>query len=317
MTSGPFCGVRCRTRVDTTGRYVGSRHGRMLRGDDVVLRQAVADRGDFLSQTSLDAAVGTADLTARALTPNGQAIAVSQLICDLTLRRGLLDPYPQIVCYRATFRLILRIPGSTLDLQGADGIHLGDFCPPDLRILQRLAPVVVEPRATGVVHEIQVGSASIVVLPSWDQATFEALDDQSWGLAAFGHLLRHGYYEILSELRGADPRDSRASGPRLEPSVVLVDQVRVERPWRGLQLGLVGTGLALRELRRDCAFAVLYPMQPELATHTERTASRRRLTRYWSRLGFTHPQEHHLVLDLTTTDLDTRLDLLTGTAGAR
>jgi hypothetical protein len=301
--------------LDAAGRYVGSRHDRAVRGDDVVFRQAVADRDHRPPQIGLDATAGIADLTARDLTPTGQAMAVSQLICDLTLRRGLLDPYPQIVCYRATFRLILRTPGSVPDLRGPGGSHPGDFCPPDLRVLQRLAPAVAVPRAAGGVHEVQVGSASIVVLPSWDQATFEALDDQSWDLAAFGHLLRHGYYEILSELRGADPRDSTAPGPKFEPSVVLVDQVCVERPWRGLRLGLIGTGLALRELRRECAFAVLFPMQPGLATHSERKGSRRRLTRYWSRLGFTHPHEYHLVLDLTTSDLDTRLDLLTGPPG--
>lgn len=160
-------------------------------------------------------------------------------------------------------------------------------------------------------RETEVGSAGIVVLPRWDQATFEALDDQTWDLAAFGRLLRRGYYEILTELGGQDPRAGRDTGTTTTPGVVLVDQVRVDVSWRGLRLGLVGTGLALRALRRDAAFAVLYPMQPGLRAHAERSASRRSLTRYWGRIGFTHRYEEYLVLDLTGSDLDVGLDELT------
>jgi hypothetical protein len=198
---------------------------------------------------------------------------VSHLVCDLTLRHRLCDPYPQITSYRATFRLCL-----------------------DAGL------------------EAEVGSAGIVVLPRWDQATFEALDDQTWDLAAFGRLLGRGYYEILTELRGEDPRAGRGAGTATMPGVVLVDQVGVDVSWRGLQLGLVGTGLALRALRRDAAFAVLYPMQPGLGAHAERNASRHSLTRYWGRLGFTHRYEGYLVLDLTGNDLDAGLGELTRTS---
>lgn len=160
--------------------------------------------------------------------------------------------------------------------------------------------------------EITVGSAALVVLPRWDAATFDALDDLSWDLAAFARLLRRGYYEILTELRGEDPRESAAP---TAAGVVLVDRVCVDPAWRGLRLGLLGTGLALRELRRGAAFALLYPMQPGLGADAERSASRRNLTRYWSELGFTRGYEQHLVLDLATDDLDDGLERLAREAG--
>lgn len=195
---------------------------------------------------------------------------VSQLVCDLTLRHHLCDPYPQIANYRAAFRLCLDAG-----------------------------------------REAEVGSAGLVLLPRWDRATFEALDDQTWDLAAFGRLLGRGYYEILTELGGEDPRVGRGTGTATTPGVVLVDQVCVDVSWRGLRLGLMGTGLALRALRRDAAFAVLYPMQPGLGAHAERSESRRSLSRYWGRIGFTHRYEEYLVLDLAGNDLDAGLDELT------
>jgi hypothetical protein len=270
---------------------------------------ATADPRARLPQRHRDAEARTSPVTAHRLTPAGRTTAANHLLCDLTLRRSLHDPYPQIVCYQAAFTVVCRHHGSTAS--EAEGSSPGRYCPQDIHVLHQLARATAAPRPADPPHEIQVGSASIVVLPTWDQATFDALDDQSWELAAFSHLLRSGYYEILAELRGRDPRADPAAVASVDPSVVLVDQAIIEPPWRGLRLGLIGTGLALRELRRRAAFAVLYPMQPWLLTNTERTASHQHLTRYWSELGFTHRHEDHLVLDLSSGDLDAGLSRLT------
>ena len=51
-------------------------------------------------------------------------------------------------------------------------------------------------------------------------------------------------------------------------------------------------------------------MQPRLSADADRLASRRSLSRYWARIGFTHRYEEHLVLDLAGEDLDAGLDAL-------
>ena len=255
------------------------------------------------------AAQGPDELSAHDLTVAGQAIVAHRLVCELTWRAALDDQHPQILCCAARFLLPVPVCGDGIP-GDRDGLTVAGYCSHDLRVLQRLAAAGTDVGA-GRSAEIQVGGASFVVLPDWNQATFDALDDQSWDLSAFGHLLRERYDDILGELQGQDPGSRSAQGPPHRASVVLVDQVGVESAWRGLGLGLIGTGLALRALGPGCAFAALYPMRPGLGSAAERIASRRQLTRHWSRLGFTHPYDNYLVLDLGTSDLDTAVARLT------
>ena len=95
-----------------------------------------------------------------------------------------------------------------------------------------------------------------------------------------------------------------------ESYAIIVNSAHINPLWRGARLGLVGTGLALRELSRGCALAVLDPMEPGTVDEQARAASHARLSRYWGSLGFEPFADRVHVLDLGTVAFTEALERL-------
>ena len=120
---------------------------------------------------------------------------------------------------------------------------------------------------------------------------------------------RAEFNTLLSQLlrAGVAPQGNLGG---IDPGVVIVDQVHVLPAWRGLRLGLIGTGLTLRELGRGSSVAVLFPMEPGTQGEEQRSASRERLTKYWGRLGFEPWTDEVMALSLIHTTFEEHLDRL-------
>ena len=140
---------------------------------------------------------------------------------------------------------------------------------------------------------IPAGHAHLVMADT-DEDVFEALDAREADLAYLAEVL-FADGEVHPEL------EDRLAG--FEQHAVLVNHVAVEPAWRGLSLGLLGTGVALTELSRGCRFAALDAIRPGLDDEQERQRSHQPLTTYWAKLGFQPWQARVLFLDLATTAL--------------
>lgn len=234
--------------------------------------------------------VGSSGPQARRFTRVTKRLLVSRLVCDLTMRLRAEDEYPEITHVRAMYGVEY----------WAEDLDDGTVSQADARLLRRLTVAGQSTTENDGRVDVPIGSAEFVVVPFWDgPGAFEALDDDSADLASVGEALLLHFDELMENIEGFDP------------GVVIVDQVRVDPVWRGLGLGLVGTGLAIRELGRGASVAVLYPMEPGAKGDDERAASRARLSRYWSRLGFEPWTHDTMVLDLGARLFEKRLTALT------
>jgi hypothetical protein len=234
---------------------------------------------------------------ARRLSRAGKDYLISWAAVDLSARlRVEEDDSEGTTHYHATYLARFWLG----DLEG------GRISEADARLLQRFVqanPDAVE--GDGLV-ELRVGYGTFTVVASWDgQPSFDALDAESGDLATVGEALLAGYEDLMDDLGGADP------------GVVIVDQVHIQPAWRSLRLGLIGTGLTVRELGRGASMAVLYPMEPGIDEEDRRAASRERLTRYWGRLGFEPWTDEVMALSLIHTTFEKRLARLCRTTGRR
>jgi len=142
---------------------------------------------------------------------------------------------------------------------------------------------------------VRAGYAHIVVVDLLDNSLYDALDAREADLEYLASVLLTDN-EIDEEL------DSSLAG--IGTYAILVNSVYVEPPWRGRAFGLLGTGLALAELRRGCSFAALDAVEPGATDDAERARSHQRLRQYWQRLGFSPFRDRVLTLDLGTTQFD-------------
>jgi hypothetical protein len=94
--------------------------------------------------------------------------------------------------------------------------------------------------------------------------------------------------------------------------LIVVNEVHIAERWRGLRLGLIGTGLILQRLgHAPSSLAVLHAMEPGLDDDHERQIAHQRLTRYWGLLGFEPFRDQVMVLDLALITLDEAMQEMT------
>jgi GNAT superfamily N-acetyltransferase len=227
---------------------------------------------------------------ARYLSRAAKTLLVSQVACDLATRLRTDDDSPELTHYRGIYKVRYWL----------EDLDDGTVSPDDARILAHITAASEGVTEDDGLVEIPVGSADLVVIPFWNGApAFQALDDVSQDLTDLGEALLLHFDQLREDIES------------FEPGVVIVDKVRIDPAWRGLGLGLIGTGLAIRELSRAMSVAVLYPMEPGTESDDERAASRQRLSRYWARLGFEPWIDDTMVLDLGARLFEKRLAALT------
>lgn len=213
--------------------------------------------------------------TVRALT---DSLAVD-LSCRLRRPDHSVEP-PGAVDYYATFSL-------TWDPDDEE-IDPGDI--PTLAALAEKQPGSDElPESVS----LPVGGAHLLVCDLDNSELLDALDSREGDLEYIASTildLRHG--GLLPEL--ADALST------FESYAIIINSAHIDPQWRGGRLGLLGTGLALRELSRGCALAALDPMEPGTVGEQARAASHARLSRYWGNLGFKPFVDRVNVLDLGT-----------------
>lgn len=233
---------------------------------------------------------GRREPEARRLSRAGKDYLISRAACDLSARLRV-EEYDSEGTTRYHASYLVRF--------WLDDLENGSFSGADVRLLQRFVQANPDRVDSDGLVEIRAGYATFTVVASWDGASsFEALDAESGDLAAVGEALLTGFEDLMDDLGGIDP------------GVVIVDQVHVLPAWRGLGLGLIGTGLTLRELGRGSSVAVLFPMEPGTEGEEQRSASRERLTKYWGRLGFEPWADEVMALSLIHTTFEERLDRL-------
>jgi hypothetical protein len=235
------------------------------------------------------------DTTAGQLSPVARRDLTAGLVVSLSAELHLPgeEPYPPgAEDYHATYS----VPWYPYE---NDNWEAGDES-----ILTQLAGL----EQTGRTHDrilIPVGYAHLVMVDLYEYY-FESLDAREADLDYLAEQLFIGdslHPELEGELQGFDQ------------SAVLVDSVAVDPAWRGLRMGLLGTGVVLKELSRGCRFAALDAIQPGLDRERDRQESHKRLQRYWGKLGFEHWRDRVLVLDLATTALPDALTDLLGQNG--
>lgn len=132
---------------------------------------------------------------------------------------------------------------------------------------------------------------------------WEAFDSRSADAATIGEtVLNADRNDLLPELENLTPYSAITD-------LIVVNEVHIAEPWRGLRLGLLGTGQLLRHLSQS-SLAVLQAMEPGLLDEQERARSHDRLTGYWGLLGFELFRNQIMVLDLCKTTIDQAMDAL-------
>jgi hypothetical protein len=224
---------------------------------------------------------------ARRLSRAGKDLLVSRAMCDLSTRLRVDDGNPEgATHHRATYLVQFWL----------DDLEDGSLSPADARLLQRLIEATPDAAQDDGMIEFQVGHADFTVVANWNGfPAFEALDAVSADLSEVGQALLTGFDDLMDDLGG------------ISGGVVIVDQVHVAPAWRGLRMGLIGTGLAVRELGRGSSVAVLYPMEPGTREEEARVASRARLTKYWAQLGFEPWMDDVMALSLVHITFEKRL----------
>jgi hypothetical protein len=120
-----------------------------------------------------------------------------------------------------------------------------------------------------------------------------------------------------------DPASGRLNpelADRLEPfgsRILILNRVQLANQWRGLGIGVLLAGLAIKRLSGGCQAAVCYP-SPLAAPGdegrdddpVERQAAVATLTGVWSQLGFEHFRDGVHVLDLALVTLNEALEHL-------
>jgi hypothetical protein len=116
--------------------------------------------------------------------------------------------------------------------------------------------------------------------------------------------LMQDYYNALYA-RGGDDETIGAALKRGEEQdddlgtyALVIENLRIDQEWRGLNAGLLGLGLVIRELGAPANFVVLYPMTPG-TEEMEKPGVLGRLRTYYARLGFTPWYYNTMRLDLT------------------
>lgn len=144
---------------------------------------------------------------------------------------------------------------------------------------------------------VTIGEAQFVVVDHM-QDVYEALDARDSDLEQIGTFYAEGDWE--------DQLDFAV----LESSSIIVQNVMINFAWRGANMGLLATGSILSGTRRGCAFAILHAMGHGADGDANRARANEGLTRYWGHLGFEVQGDELLVMDLSSTVLDTRLAAL-------
>jgi hypothetical protein len=81
--------------------------------------------------------------------------------------------------------------------------------------------------------------------------------------------------------------------------------------YRGYNLGPLLLGLVIRKLGRGCGFAALVPGTLEgQPSETESQQAQLALARTWAKLGFENVEHNVMMLNLTTTTFEERLESL-------
>jgi hypothetical protein len=96
-----------------------------------------------------------------------------------------------------------------------------------------------------------------------------------------------------------------------EGSALFIHEMVLGPAYRGHGLGPTLLGIVIQKLGRGCGFAALVPGSLEgPASETESQQARVSLARTWAKLGFENVANDVMMLDLTTTTFEERLDSL-------
>lgn len=159
--------------------------------------------------------------------------------------------------------------------------------------------------------ETHVGDIQIVIVDIDETGDpFDLLDGESGDLGHIaGVLFRPGSGELDPDL----DEQLEVFGGR----VLILDTVRLAREWRGLGLGVLLAGTAIKKLSADARFAACYPAplddnpDPAQDETPDGSAARRKavaaLGCTWARLGFEHFRDGVHVLDFGAVTFEEKL----------
>ena len=173
----------------------------------------------------------------------------------------------------------------------------------DAIILRGLA-VEAGAELTGEEIRLPVGSGHFLLIDLHEPEVLDSLDAREADLETLGSAVLAGRSDETEMMAPGLVQRFDAFGSY----AILVNHVEISSAWRGSGAGLAATAAVLQGMRRGCAFAALYPMEPGLRETSARSAARAGLQRYWGRLGFADWTDNVMVLSLTRTDLDQACD---------
>jgi len=157
--------------------------------------------------------------------------------------------------------------------------------------------------------EAHVGDMNIVIVDIYDtHDPFGLLDGEEADLGLIA--------EVIFD--AGNGRLAPDLDERLQPlgsRILILNSVRLTPEWRGLGLGVLLTGTAIKKLSSGVRAAVCYPAPIDELTSDELDDSERQLAiaaldRVWAKLGFEHLRDGIHVLDLNLVTLDEHLGQL-------